>query len=790
MRWISSCVVVVLLCGIAGCAADSPAGRFPQGTPVVLISVDTLRSDRLPAYGYRGVETPAIDRLRNDAILFRRAYTTVPLTLPAHTSLFSGMLPPAHGARDNIGYRVDPERSPLLQQALSEAGYATGGAVSARVLRGETGISTGFDVWDDAIAHTGTGGLQSVQRAGPETFEAIRPWLEGVADGPFLLFVHLFEPHTPYKPPEPYASRFESAYDGEIAAADAVVGGLLEDLRRLGVYDRSLIVFLSDHGEGLGEHGEEEHGLFLYRTTLQVPLIVKLPDNREAGTTVEHPVSLVDVAPTILEGLGLPVAPGVDGRSLLAPPKGDETDRVLFAETLYPRLHFGWSDLAAAIRGDHQYIEAPRPELYDLEADSAQVDNLVDARADLAGDLAKVVSSWDRTLEGPEAVDAETRRQLEALGYATGASAVVDGPLPDPKDKVGVLAELHEAHMMLEKGDAAAAADRFTRVLASDPGIEDAWAMLARALADQGRVNRAIETLEEAMEQVPGAMSLKLQAAVLLFSQQRFGEARALASAAIDHDPVAARSLLAQAAVAEGDLDEAERQARAALETGPGRLGPWLALAEVLAATGRVDEAVATLLEVVADTARPADMRLGAAEKLLQQGRGSRAAEALADLEAAGEPRALTFVARVAAAQQEWGRARGLLLRVLEIRPDAARAAVDLGLIYLAEQEPETARKYLESGLESDPTLADGWNALGVIRAEGGDVEGAIEAWRTAIETEPRMVMVHYNLAMALARTGRFGEAAGHMEAFAETRHGADRDRALDMAADLRRRAD
>ncbi len=783
-------VVLVAALGGLACAAGPPEGRFPDGTPVVLISVDTLRSDRLPAYGYEGVDTPAVDQLRAEGILFERAYTTAPLTLPAHASLLSGMLPPAHGARDNIGYRVDPARSVLLQQLLSDAGYATGGAVSARVLRGDTGIGTGFDLWEDAIAHAGSGGLQSVQRRGPETLEAIRPWLAEVAGGRFLLFLHLFEPHTPYEPPEPYASRYESPYDGEIAAADAVVGDLLDELRRLGVYDRSLIVFLSDHGEGLGEHGEEEHGLFLYRTTLQVPLIVKLPGGADAGASVARPVSLVDVFPTILEGLGLPVPEGVDGRSLLRPPDGDRPERALYAETLYPRLHFGWSDLAAVIRGSHQYIDAPRPELYDLEADADQLVDLAEARPELAGDLASILAGWERTMEGPEAVDAETRRQLAALGYATGSGTVAEGPLPDPKDKVQVLAELRDAHMMLERGDAATAAERFERVLVDDPGIEDAWAMLARAQTDLGRTDEAIATLERAMEEIPEAPSLRLQAAALLFSQRRFAEAGALAAASVDHDPAAAHSLLAQAAVAEGELDEAERRARLAVEAGPDRLGPWVALAEVLAATGRVDEAVTTLLEVVRDPTRPPDIRLGAAEQLLRQGRGEPAAEALADLESAGDPAALTFVARVAAGRQEWQRARDLLQRVLEIRPDAARAAVDLGLISMAEQRPEEARQYLEAGLATDPTLADGWNALGVIRAEEGDVEGAVEAWRKAIAAEPRMVTVHYNLAMALARSGRFGEAAAHMESFAASREGPERQRILSMAADLRRRAE
>jgi choline-sulfatase len=214
-----------------------------------------------------GSDTPAIDGLRRDGVLFERAYTPAPLTLPAHVSILTGLLPPEHGARDNIGYPVQPDLHPMVQQRLSDAGYATGAAVSAWVLRAATGIATGFDHYDDAMAPVGGVGLQAVQRAGDETLAAILPWLRGAEGEPFFLFLHLFEPHSPYAAPEPFGSRYEDPYDGEIAAADAIVGRLLDELRALHVYDDALIILLSDHGEGLGEHGEREHGVFLYRST-------------------------------------------------------------------------------------------------------------------------------------------------------------------------------------------------------------------------------------------------------------------------------------------------------------------------------------------------------------------------------------------------------------------------------------------------------------------------------------------------------------------------------------------
>ncbi|MCK5375579.1 MAG: sulfatase, partial [Acidobacteria bacterium] len=419
-------VLAVVVLWIVGCSPDKgPELRVPDGTPIILISVDTLRSDRLPAYGYNGVETPAIDALRRDGVLFERAYTHVPLTLPAHISLLTGLLPPAHGVRDNLGYAVDAATAPLLQQILKEAGYATGAGVSAFVLRRATGIDSGFDFYEDGIElrpDPSSPGVQAVQRPGSETLEAVQPWLRSVADRPFFLFFHIFEPHTPYRPPPEYAALYESAYDGEVAAADAVIGDLLDELRGLGVYDRALIVFLSDHGEGLGDHGEDEHGVFLYRSTLQVPLILKLPRAERAGETIGYPVQLIDLHPTLASALGLPRGKNLQGTPLLAQPRPEPRDNPIYAETIYPRLHFGWSDLAALIVGRYHFIDAPEPELYDLLSDPDEADNLVGSDPVLETELETALSAYDRQLEAPAATEPETRRRLQALGYVGEAT--------------------------------------------------------------------------------------------------------------------------------------------------------------------------------------------------------------------------------------------------------------------------------------------------------------------------------------------------------------------------------
>jgi len=298
-------LALLLLFAAIGCRkSERPAIRY-SGAPVILISIDTLRADHLPAYGYKGVATPNIDKLRGDGILFTHAYSHVPLTLPSHVSILTGELPPDNGVRNNIGFPFDAAKHPTLPQLLKKQGYATGAAVSAYVLRGNTGLAAAFDAYDDDVAVTAGEALGKLRRPGPETEAAAERWIDTHVHEPFFYFLHLFEPHAPY-----------DSYDGQIAKADAIVGTFIEHLKAAGIYDRAIIVLLSDHGEGLGQHGEDEHGIFLYMEDIHVPLILKLPGNRQANSSVDAPAQLIDVFPTLanLTGAG---APAGKGRSLL-----------------------------------------------------------------------------------------------------------------------------------------------------------------------------------------------------------------------------------------------------------------------------------------------------------------------------------------------------------------------------------------------------------------------------------------------------------------------------------------
>jgi choline-sulfatase len=586
---------------LVAASCSRPASVF-RGAPVVLICVDTLRADRLPAYGYGKVATPALDLLVHDSIVFDNAISHVPLTLPSHVSLFTGLLPFQHGVRDNLGFRVSTAH-PTLGTILKKSGYSSGGAVSAVVLDHGSGVSQGFDYWEDAIeARDVAQAIGQVQRPGDETARLLEKWIAGQPEGgKFLAFLHLYEPHSPYDPPEPFRARYRSEpYDGEVAAADAVVGRFLDFLREKNLYDRSLIVFLSDHGEGLGDHGEDEHGILLYREEIRVPLFVKLPGAKLSGSRVTQPVQIADVLPTVLGALGEQSPEGLPGRSLLDFVGGrgaagaTATARRIYSETLYPRYHFGWSDLASLTDDRYQYIHAPRAELYDWRADPSEKNDLAAGLPPAFRSMRAELVGMNRPLQSPGASDPETVKKLASLGYIGAAAPVSDEKdLPDPKDRLGTIDQLKDAARLVSEfrdGEAIALLSKLSR---ENPRMLDVWESLARVLRRSGRTRDALEALERADRLAPGTPQVMLGLAGLHREAGDFEGARKLALAAGEAGAPGFREELASIALATGDLSTARREAEAVLAANVEARAPRLLLARVALASGDVEGAFA-----------------------------------------------------------------------------------------------------------------------------------------------------------------------------------------------------
>jgi len=671
--WPVLLAATVLLEG-SGCRRGSEL--VSPGAPVILISVDTLRADHLPAYGYRGVDTPNLDAFRQDAVLFENAYSQVPLTLPSHTAIFTGLLPPQNGVRDNLGYALGPEPA-TIAGTLKEKGYATGGAVSTIVLSHATGVSRGFDFYEDSIEPNKVNqSISRVQRGGSDTQALLAEWVAGHSGKPFFAFLHLFEPHSPYEPPEPYLSRYKLRYDGEIARADEIVGRFLKFLKECGVYDRALIVFLSDHGEGLNDHGEDEHGVLIYREAIHVPLMVKFPKSARRGESVRAAVGLVDVFPTVAQVLGIPVPVGLAGRSLIgafgrAGAAAAAEPRRIYSETLYPRLHLGWSDLASLVDDRDHYIESPRPELYDLAADPGEKNDLAAGLPPAFRSMRAELARMPRPLQPPGNSDPEQMKKLAALGYISASTAdLTKKDLPAPRDRIGAVAQLKEGFGALQGGRYAEAVAVFGKLLKSEPGMTDVWQMYGEACMKLGKEDEALAALLQAAKLSPLNPQVMMALSDYYLETGNYEEARKHAEAAGDSGSTSPHENLARIALVKGDLDAAERESRAALAKYPLRRIPHLmiarsrhdrgdytsALAELdlaarprsgdttllqnlnylrgdtLARLGREAEAEAAFLQEVRDFPGNASPRAAIAFLYASQGREADARKALADL--------------------------------------------------------------------------------------------------------------------------------------------------------------
>lgn len=555
--------MLVCLAAVAapGWSARKPAAHGSrQGTPVLLITIDTLRADHLQCYGYRRVKTPAIDALAAQGVRFASAFTQVPITFPSHTVILTGTYPMWNGARDFTSPPLSP-RVGLLAEAFQRHGYRTAAFVSAFVLDSSWGLARGFQTYDDRFApeQYQTRNPGNIERPGNVTVDHTLAWLKKgdfsrPGARPFFLWVHLYDPHSPYDPPEPYHRLYAGhEYDGEIAFTDSQLARLFGYLRRTGLYDRSLIVLLADHGESLGDHGEKEHGFFIYDSTLHIPLIVKPPKGEASPHVVKAPVGEIDVAPTILDLAGLrdPLRRQFQGPSLASviEGKGPAPSQPVYSETYYPRDSFGWSALRSITTPRYHYIQAPHPELYAWRTDSGEKHNLygkeravsASLRAELRGIEQRFTPAKPLSASSGPPLSSATLEKLKSLGYiaysAPAATVSSSAPLPDPKDKLQAynailhagdltaLGRYQESEQVLKSVEAAnpkvyvipfmegenaahahqwkVAQEKFLACLKLNPTFDQAIVGLARAYLNDGQAEKARPWLELEVHQNP-----------------------------------------------------------------------------------------------------------------------------------------------------------------------------------------------------------------------------------------------------------------------------------------------
>ena len=547
-------------------------GADPQPN-VIFITIDTLRADHLGCYGYRQIETPNIDKLAGSGARFARAFTPVPITLPSHTVIFTGAFPMATGMHDFSGNKL-PAGTATLAKILHDRGYSTAAFIGAAVLDSRFGLNQGFDTYFDHFdfSRLDETDLDLIKRRGDLVMDEALAWLRTNPRQPLFLWVHLYDPHYPYTPPEPYSTRYQShLYDGEIAFADAQVGRLVAFLSDTGVYQKSILVLAGDHGEGLGEHGEKTHGFFVYNSTLHVPLLIKVPG--ATPRVISDEVSLVDVMPTILQALRLPAPASVQGRSLLGevlgrPGSGPSN---LYSETYLPLLHFRWSQLRALQSHNLKYIDAPRPELYDLRSDPRELKNLYTTRRAEAHEihdrLFALLQRYTPAGGGPaekELTDPALLERLRSLGYvavsAGNFSDVTGKPLPDPKDRLGV------------------------------------YELFSEAMADgqHGRYEESLHKLREAEKTESHSLPIRYLTALDYYRMKNYAQARDAFEQAVELDPkfALATYYLGLTYVQLADYPAAAQKFQKALELDPTNFSAAFDLGAANLKLNRVDEAI------------------------------------------------------------------------------------------------------------------------------------------------------------------------------------------------------
>jgi len=633
--------VLAFLPSLGAAATDQPT--------VIVITIDTVRADRMGFLGSKRGLTPHLDALALQSVVFERAYSQAPLTPVSHATILTGTYPRFHGVRD-FGSRL-PDFPPYLPSLLRARGYRTGAFVSSIILDPTNGFAPGFergfDTYDAGF-HRGKRSesrLGSMQRRGEETTVRALRWLEKEPHKPAFLWIHIWDAHDPYDPPAPFDDRYSKApYDGCIAYVDATLGKLFAELRAAGIYDNALIAVMSDHGESLGEHGENTHGVFLYDSTIRVPLLLKFPNAEFAKQKVSARANLADVAPTVLDAIQVPIPEAMQGQSLI-PLIGakDVPDRISFAENEYPHRGFGWSSLEALRTENFLFVKAPQPELYDQLQDPNEELNLYEKNKLAAVRMAIQLDRFEKRARAnaPEpdhtSLDPQSVEKLRALGYMASSGPQTPSKSEDPKLHIQVANDLHDANLRIEEGKETTAIPLLERVVAEDPLIPHAQYFLGVAYKEIRQYDKAILHLNKAIQLVPDSMMGQYEMALALYEKGDLQTAATHLEIVVAHSPdwTDARFSLAAIYARVDRVPEAMSQLGVTLELDPDHYRARLLRGRILSLQGHAADALPDLEKAVSLQPKSKEAHQFLADAYLQLGQDEKAAAQRAAAESA-----------------------------------------------------------------------------------------------------------------------------------------------------------
>ncbi len=750
-------ILFCVLCAVA-CSRQCATGRLARDN-VLLVTLDTTRADRLGCYGWTAARTPALDALARRGTLFENAVAQVPMTLPSHATLLTGRYPRELGIRLNGQAALTPEH-PTLASAFKAHGYETAAFVAAFVLDSRFGLNRGFDVYDDEV---GEGVL--MRRADAVTDRALA-WLRGVERRPFFVWVHYFDPHKPYDPPEAFRAIGKDAYDGEVAFVDSQILRILRWLEESGFADDTLVVVAGDHGESFGEHGEEGHAMFLYQTNLRVPLLLAHPRLRGRGAHVGETVELADVFPTVLDLFGWSPPRDLLSRSLAPALQGEAlADRESYAESHYVRHTYGWAEQRSLTDRRFKYVSSTRPELFDLAADRGEAHNLAEARPDTAYRMRRALLARYGAMRpgraATVALDEDARRRLTSLGYVSAeVSSPDDGELltaglPDPKGMLEVVEQLRLAEELRVQGEPNRALARLEAIAPRAPGSLRLRHLLAQSYLDAGRFEPALAAAEAALELdvgFPPALSIAGEALVGL-GRVREGVERFRAAAALDRTQVRLLVELARKRVRAADLATAARLLEAALDLEPRQPAAHNELGLLREQGGELSAAIEQYERALQLDPTLSPARLNLALALASRGDADGAAGQLRDAVRSETANAGRFLERArawaaAGRRQDARRAFEVALRLPAL---AAESSYELGALAATAGRVADASAELERALALAPAHAGALGALARIYVAKRRFSDLARIYRTAAAARPRDVGIGVNLALLLA---------------------------------------
>lgn len=734
--------------------AEATVPRQPRS--ILLITLDTTRADRLSPYGAETAETPHLQALAGEGLLFEHAYSVAPITLVAHTSILTGLYPPQHGVRNN-GTHYVPDELQTLAELLRDEGYRTGAFVSAAVLEKRYGLPQGFEVYDDDLST----GRERHPRMVPDrpaeaTVDSTMAWLDGLEDDDrFFAWVHFYDPHAAYSPPPPYRDRFrDRLYDGEIAYMDAQIGRLLEHPRLRRNQDL-LVSVIGDHGESFGEHGEQTHAVLAYDSTLRVPWILRLSGGPK-GLVYSEPVNHVDVLPTLLDAVAVEVPENLPGISALERMDGrlPQPRGAMYSETYLPYYTYGWEKLKVLRRGSLKYIEAPTPELYDLKRDPNELSNRFEQQPGDAHDLSRDLEEFLAQVGDPERetsleLDAEAADKLRSLGYLSfGGVTAEDRQRPDPKDVIHLHVGLEKARRLMRDRLYEPAAQHLRSVLNEDESNLAALSELAQVYEEQGDVEKGLEVVQQALALDPNNPGLTLRLASFEAQNQRLDKALELTQAALELDPNHLETRIQRAIFLQRSkrFDEAQEE----LETALG--------------------VEATHPRLNAFYARLVDVRKGQLEAAENRLRGALEADPFLVI-------GYRMLGDVLARQGRADEAAEIFRGGLERAPDDGQLHARLGLLLARHGDPKgDAERHLSEGIRLIDTFrGDLHAARGGLLAEQGRFSEALDAYERVLAVEPGNVAALNNRAIAWFQTGRADDAVRELnEVVAQFPHHAD----------------